>query len=94
MDGMLRIAALGVITHLLPGLLLASYLGAVLYGQVVAVAAGHVVTQWLPAHCHLFGLDFVFINTPTFCFLLIYFEVKYFLCQIKMYIKMGGWECP
>lgn len=57
MDGVLRIAALGVITHFLPGLLLASHPGTVLDGQVVTVAAGHVVTQRLPAHCHLLGLD-------------------------------------
>lgn len=57
MDGVLRIATLGVIAHLLPGLLFAAHPGAVLDGQVIAVAAGHVVAQRLPAHCHLFGLD-------------------------------------
>lgn len=57
MDGVLRIAALGVITHLLPGLLLTSHSGAVLDSQVVAVAARHIVAQRFPAYGHLLGLD-------------------------------------
>lgn len=57
MDGVLGVAALGVVAHLLPGLLLATHLGAVLHRQVVAVAAGHVVAQRLPADGHLGGLD-------------------------------------
>lgn len=57
MDGVLRVAALGVVAHLLPGLLLPAHLGAVLHRQVVAVAAGHIVAQWLPAYRHLRGLD-------------------------------------
>lgn len=57
MNGVLGVATLGVIAHLLSGLLIATHPGAVLHGQVVAVAAGHVVAERLPAHCHLFGLD-------------------------------------
>lgn len=56
-DGVLRVTALGVVAHLLPGLLFAAHLGAVLHRQVVAVAAGHVVAQRLPADGHLCGLD-------------------------------------
>lgn len=56
-DGVLGVAALGVVAHLLPGLLLATHFGAVLHRQVVAVAAGHVVAQRLPAYGHLCGLD-------------------------------------
>lgn len=56
-DGVLRVAALRVVAQLLARLLLPAHPGAVLDGQVVVVAAGHVVAQGLPAHRHLFGLD-------------------------------------
>lgn len=57
MDGVLRVPAPSVVTHLLAGLLLAGHSGPVLDGEVVAVAAGHIVAQWHPAHRHLLGLD-------------------------------------
>lgn len=63
-DGVLRIAALGVITNFLPGFLFAAHPGAVLDGQVVAVAAGHIVAQRFPTHCHLFGLDVHHFQLP------------------------------
>lgn len=63
-DGMLRVTALGVVTHLLPGLLLPTSPGAVLDSEVVAMAACHVVAQGLPAHRHLFGLDVHHFQPP------------------------------
>lgn len=63
-DGVLRVTALGFIAHLLPGLLLAGHSGAVLDGQVVAVAAGHVVAQRFPADGHLSGLDVHNLQAP------------------------------
>lgn len=37
---------------------------AVLYGQVVAVAACHIVSEWLPSYCHLFGLNVKDLEPP------------------------------
>lgn len=63
-NGVLRVAALRVVAQLLAGLLLAAHPGAVLHRQVVVVAAGHVVAQRLPAHCHLLGLDVHHLEPP------------------------------